>query len=73
MAQRLVSLTTARTPAGCTRSTVRTRRSLLDMDAMKILQEQNRCSKDEQSGFVWILNTSVLIIPNYAFDLVKTE
>ncbi len=49
------------------------KQSLLNMDAMKILQEQNRCSKDEQNGFIWVLNTSVLIVPDYAFDLVKTE
>ena len=49
------------------------KQSLMNMDAMKILQEQNRCSKDEQNGFIWVLNTSVLIVPDYAFDLVKTE
>lgn len=49
------------------------KKSLLDMDAMKILQEQNRCSRDGQNGFIWVLNTSVLIVPDYAFDLVKTE
>lgn len=49
------------------------KQSLIDMSAMKILQEQNRCSEDEQNGFIWVLNTSVLIVPDYAFDLVKTE
>ena len=46
------------------------KQSLVDMDAVKILKEQNRCSKDEQNGFVWVLNTSVLLVPDYSYDLI---
>lgn len=46
---------------------------LLKLDAMEILKEQNRRSKDAKTGFVWVLNTSMLIVPDYAFDLLKTE
>ena len=47
--------------------------SLYNLDFSKILNEQNNCSRDEKNGFVWVLNTSVLLVPNYAFSLIQQK
>ena len=40
------------------------------LDLIEILNEQNRISKDEQQGFIWVLNTCVFYIADYNFGLV---
>lgn len=40
------------------------------LDLSKILHEQNEMSRDNENGFIWVLNTCVFIIPDYHFDLV---
>lgn len=37
-----------------------------NLDLVKVLEEQNKVSNDE-NGFIWILNTSVLLVANYKF------
>lgn len=41
------------------------------LDLIEILNEQNRISKDEQQGFIWVLNTCVFYIADYNFGLVS--
>lgn len=45
--------------------------TLHNLDFPFILNEQNNCSRNEKNGFIWVLNTSVLPIPNYSFDLIQ--
>lgn len=37
------------------------------MDLNDILKKQNKSSRNKQSGFIWVLNTSMYIISNYKF------
>ena len=46
---------------------------LYELDPIKILGEQNKCSRDMQNGFIWVLNTSVLIVPYYSFHLLEND
>lgn len=41
-----------------------------NIDFLKILQKQNMVSCDLQEGFIWVLNTCVLFIPEYNFNLI---
>lgn len=41
-----------------------------NIDVIKILQKQNKVSCDLQEGFIWVLNTCVLFIPEYNFNLI---
>ncbi|MBQ2982326.1 MAG: hypothetical protein IJD58_09450 [Lachnospiraceae bacterium] len=43
----------------------------LDLD--KILQIQNEASRDEQNGYIWVLNTCVFVIADYNFSLVLAD
>lgn len=40
------------------------------LDLTKILEVQNKSSKDVDTGFIWVLNTCVLFVAEYQFDLV---
>ncbi len=42
-----------------------------ELDYLKILQKQNESSRDDLEGIIWVLNTSVLFVPDYNFDLVR--
>ena len=37
----------------------------------KILLAQNKVSADDDKGFIWVLNTSVLLVPEYNISLVS--
>jgi len=41
------------------------------LDLNEILMIQNQVSRDEISGFIWVLNTCVFIIPDYNFNLLE--
>lgn len=40
------------------------------LDFAKILNEQNKVGRNQENGFVWVLNTSVLIVPDYSLKLI---
>ncbi len=40
------------------------------MDLTKILRIQNETSRDEKTGFIWVLSTCMFVIPDYNFKLV---
>ncbi len=41
------------------------------LDLSKILNIQNNVSRDTITGYIWVLNTCVFIIPDYNFSLVE--
>ncbi len=41
------------------------------LDLNKILNIQNSVSRDTLTGYIWVLNTCVFIIPDYRFSLVE--
>ena len=41
------------------------------IDLMQILNVQNEVSKDEETGFIWVLSTCTFLIPDYNFRLVS--
>lgn len=43
-----------------------------ELDFAVILTEQNKCSTGD-FGFVWVLNTCVLLVPDYNFSLIDTK
>lgn len=43
------------------------------LDLEKILQIQNEASRDEQNGYIWVLNTCVFVIADYNFTFVIEE
>jgi hypothetical protein len=40
------------------------------LDLIEILKIQNKFSKDEQDGFIWVLNTCVFFVAEYNFALL---
>ncbi len=36
----------------------------------EILKVQNQCSRDADSGYIWVLNTCVFLVADYNFALV---
>jgi len=40
------------------------------LDFERILQIQNEVSREEQNGYIWVLNTCVFVITDYNFSLV---
>ena len=47
--------------------------SFYELDLLKVLSEQNRCSKDNNTGIIWVLNTSVFLVLDYNINLLKLE
>lgn len=43
-----------------------------NLDMCKILDEQNASSRDEINGKIWVLNTSVFIVPDYKYALIQS-
>lgn len=43
------------------------------IDLSEILDIQNKVSRDAEKGFIWILSTCVLLIPDYNFKLINYE
>ena len=41
------------------------------LDSNKILNLQNNVSRDTVTGYIWVLNTCVFIIPDYNFKLIE--
>lgn len=41
------------------------------LDLFEILNVQNEVSKDAEKGFIWVLSTCILLIPDYNFKLIK--
>lgn len=44
-----------------------------NIDYEKILKVQNEVSADENTGFIWILNSSVLLVPDYNRNLIRDD
>lgn len=42
-----------------------------NINYQKILLAQNKVSADDDKGFIWVLNTSVLLVPEYNISLVS--
>lgn len=42
-----------------------------NIDYQEILDVQNQASRDDLLGFIWVLNTSILLVPDYNLDIVK--
>lgn len=47
------------------------RKCFEDVNMSGILQVQNASSRDGQTGFIWVLNTSVFFVAEYNFSLVN--
>lgn len=41
------------------------------LELEQILIEQNQVSRDEENGFIWVLNTCVFFVPDYKFQLIE--
>lgn len=41
------------------------------LDLSKILDVQNEVSRDVKTGFIWVLNTCVLLVPDYNFKVLN--
>lgn len=46
------------------------RKCFEDLDLVTILKKQNAFS-DEETGFIWVLNTCVFVVADYNFSLVQ--
>lgn len=49
------------------------RRQFEQLDLSEILSVQNEVSRNLEEGFIWVLSTCVLMIPDYNFKLLKSE
>ena len=47
------------------------RKQFEQMDLSEILNVQNEVSRNFEKGFIWVLSTCVLLIPDYNFKLVE--
>ena len=47
------------------------RKQFEQMDLSEILNVQNEVSRNFEKGFIWVLSTCVLLIPDYNFKLIK--
>ena len=47
------------------------RKQFEQMDLSEILNVQNEVSRNFEKGFIWVLSTRVLLIPDYNFKLIK--
>ena len=43
------------------------------IDLTQILNVQNEASKDEETGFIWVLSTCTFLIPDYNFGIVPSN
>ena len=43
-----------------------------DLSFLDILDRQNIRSRDLEAGMIWVINTSVLFIPDYNFNLIES-
>ena len=49
------------------------RKQYEQIDLSEILDVQNEISRDVENGYIWVLSTCVLLIPDYNFKLVEQE
>ena len=47
------------------------RKQFEQLDLSEILDVQNEISRDMEKGFIWVLSTCVLVIPDYNFKLIN--
>lgn len=47
------------------------RKQFEQLDLSEILDVQNEISRDVEKGFIWVLSTCVLVIPDYNFKLIN--
>ena len=47
------------------------RKQFEQIDLSEILNVQNEVSRNFEKGFIWVLSTCVLLIPDYNFKLIK--
>ena len=47
------------------------RKQFEQIDLFEILNVQNEVSRNLDKGFIWVLSTCVLLIPDYNFKLIK--
>ena len=45
--------------------------SFYSIDLLEVLNRQNEYSDDSDNGIIWVLNTSVFIVPDYNINLLK--
>ena len=43
------------------------------IDSLNILKKQNEVSADNEKGFIWVLNTSVMLVYDYNSNLIDNE
>ena len=48
------------------------RKQFEQIDLSEILDVQNEVSRNFEKGFIWVLSTCVLLIPDYNFKLVES-
>ncbi|MBQ6993486.1 MAG: hypothetical protein IJN64_03175 [Lachnospiraceae bacterium] len=41
-----------------------------DLNLKEILMKQNKCSEDEENGYIWVLNTCLFLIPDFNLSLL---
>ena len=49
------------------------RKQFEQIDLSEILNVQNEVSRNSKKGFIWVLSTRVLLIPDYNYKLVEQE
>lgn len=47
------------------------KKCFLQLDFNLILEKQNVASEDLINGIIWVLNTAVLFVPDYRFELIE--
>ena len=47
------------------------RKQFEQIDLSEILDVQNEVSRNFEKGFIWVLSTCVLLIPDYNFQLIN--
>lgn len=42
-----------------------------NLDLNTVLKIQNQCSKDDKTGYIWVLNTCVFLVADYNFRILE--
>ena len=43
-----------------------------ELNDLEILEKQNALSRDSEGGYIWVLNTCILLVAEYRFELLVT-
>lgn len=55
----------------CTLDSVECRNYFQNLSLLDILSQQNLLSQDPVLGEIWVLNTCILLVPEYSYDLIQ--